>query len=178
MLKVFLVDNDGSRKISLGEYKFNDKVSAQKAAIKRHPKLFEKMQTNSFHFEFEYLAGPYRKQKTQYQKTRAIQFSWCSMKRLAHDGCIANPDFLSAPYFQANVMLTQTREVITRYFALIGVVGHDKAFYADAITGRLFNPDTLEPLTSCRVKLLSKPVPSDKSSRKRKGWNGMGKVIV
>ena len=61
MLKVWLVDNDKSRRLYLGEYKSNDEASAQIAAKKRYPKLFDKLVANSFHFQFEREKGPYRK---------------------------------------------------------------------------------------------------------------------
>lgn len=59
MMRLFLVEKSGDRKIDLGLFRFNDEAQCIKAAERKHGFL-SRMQTNGFEFKGEIEAGPLR----------------------------------------------------------------------------------------------------------------------
>jgi len=63
MLRVFLVERHGSRKIDLGNFKSNTPRVAAAVAERRH-KFILSLQANDWSLEFSAEKGPYRATKT------------------------------------------------------------------------------------------------------------------
>ena len=64
MMRVFLIEKQGGRKIDLGLFKFNDELRSFSAAKKKH-KFIEKMETHSFDLVAEQEHGPLRRPKPE-----------------------------------------------------------------------------------------------------------------
>lgn len=62
MMRLFLVEKNGGRKIDLGLFKFNDEANCINAARRKH-RFLEKMETNGFEFKGETEPGPLRREK-------------------------------------------------------------------------------------------------------------------
>jgi hypothetical protein len=62
MMRLFLIEKNGDRKIDLGLFKFNDEAQCIAAAQRRH-KFLAKMQSNGFGFKGELENGPLRREK-------------------------------------------------------------------------------------------------------------------
>jgi hypothetical protein len=62
MMRLFLVEKNGQRKIDLGLFKFNDEANCISAARRKH-RFLSKMETNGFEFKGETEPGPLRHPK-------------------------------------------------------------------------------------------------------------------
>jgi hypothetical protein len=67
MMRLFLVEKNGDRKIDLGLYKFNDEANCIPAAQRRH-RFLSKMETNGFEFKGQWEQGPLRHPKAKAQQ--------------------------------------------------------------------------------------------------------------
>lgn len=68
MMRLFLIEKNGGRKIGLGLFKFNDEANCINAARRKHLFL-SKLETNGFEFKGEFEPGPLRR-----EKPKAVQF--------------------------------------------------------------------------------------------------------
>lgn len=62
MMRLFLVEKLGGRRIDLGLFKFNDEANCINAARRKH-RFLDKLETNGFEFEGVTEAGPLRREK-------------------------------------------------------------------------------------------------------------------
>lgn len=62
MMRLFLIEKNGGRKIDLGVFRFNDVTNCVKAAQRKH-KFLAKLETNGFEFKGETEPGPLRRPK-------------------------------------------------------------------------------------------------------------------
>jgi hypothetical protein len=62
VMRLFLIERNGGRKIDLGLYKFNGEPQCINAAKRRH-KFLEKMETNGFEYKGQLEQGPLRHPK-------------------------------------------------------------------------------------------------------------------
>ena len=62
MMRLFLVEKHGARRVDLGTFEFNDVAQCINAAQRRH-KFLEKIQSADFEFEGEFEVGPLRHPK-------------------------------------------------------------------------------------------------------------------
>ncbi len=64
MMRLFLVEKNGGRKIDLGLFKFNDQAQCMVAAKRRH-KFLEKLETGGFDCVGQLEPGPLRIEKPE-----------------------------------------------------------------------------------------------------------------
>lgn len=62
MMRLFLIEKNGGRKIDLGVFRFNDVANCIVAAQRKH-KFLAKLETNGFEFKGETEPGPLRRPK-------------------------------------------------------------------------------------------------------------------
>lgn len=60
MMRLYLVERNGGRRLDLGAYKFNDVVNCMVAARRRHPFLAGLERTRAWDYEGVLEAGPLR----------------------------------------------------------------------------------------------------------------------
>lgn len=65
MMRLYLVERNGGRRLDLGAYKFNDVVNCMVAARRRHPFLEHLERTRAWDYEGVPEAGPLRHPKTE-----------------------------------------------------------------------------------------------------------------
>lgn len=73
MMRLFLIEKNGGRKIDLGLFKFNDEANCINAAKRKH-RFLEKLETNGFEFKGELGPGPLRREKKELPHVEQLNF--------------------------------------------------------------------------------------------------------
>jgi hypothetical protein len=71
MMRLFLIEKHGGRRIDLGLFKFNDEANCINAARRKH-RFIDRLETNDFEFEGLTEPGPLRREKSKQQRPEQL----------------------------------------------------------------------------------------------------------